>query len=100
MARRDVQPFEAMAEASPARRGSALGKVGMALAAGAAGVAWEGVRRADKRKLLADPEWAELEHPIKGRPQKVTAPDGTELHAEVFGPEDAPSIVLVHGWTC
>jgi pimeloyl-ACP methyl ester carboxylesterase len=29
----------------------------------------------------------------------VTAPDGTVLHAELFGPRDAPTIVLIHGWT-
>src|SRR5690349_7581225 len=26
--------------------------------------------------------------------------DGTELHVEAFGPEDAPTLLLVHGWTC
>src|SRR5581483_10412770 len=34
-----------------------------------------------------------------GRPLQATSADGTELHAEVFGPEDAPTIVLIHGWT-
>jgi pimeloyl-ACP methyl ester carboxylesterase len=29
----------------------------------------------------------------------VRSPDGTTLHAEVFGPDDAPTIVLAHGWT-
>jgi pimeloyl-ACP methyl ester carboxylesterase len=31
--------------------------------------------------------------------QTVTSADGTRLHVEVFGRDDAPSIVLVHGWT-
>lgn len=26
--------------------------------------------------------------------------DGTALHVEVHGPEDAPAVVLAHGWTC
>ncbi|WP_240512568.1 alpha/beta fold hydrolase [Streptomyces griseoruber] len=26
--------------------------------------------------------------------------DGTRLHVEVYGPEDAPPVVLAHGWTC
>ena len=30
----------------------------------------------------------------------VEAHDGTRLHAEVFGPDDAPTVVLVHGWMC
>lgn len=32
-----------------------------------------------------------------GRSMKITAPDGTVIHAEVFGPEQASTIVLVHG---
>jgi pimeloyl-ACP methyl ester carboxylesterase len=31
---------------------------------------------------------------------EVTAADGTSLHGRVFGPEGAPTLVLVHGWTC
>ena len=30
----------------------------------------------------------------------VTSADGTRLHLEVFGPDEAPTVVLVHGWTC
>ena len=30
----------------------------------------------------------------------VRSEDGTELHVETFGPDDAPTLLLVHGWTC
>ncbi|MQY15251.1 putative aminoacrylate hydrolase RutD [Streptomyces sp. RB5] len=30
----------------------------------------------------------------------VTSADGARLYAEVHGPEDAPAVVLAHGWTC
>ncbi|MDQ3607660.1 MAG: alpha/beta hydrolase [Actinomycetota bacterium] len=65
-----------------------------------AGVAWERQRRADRRAVEADPLKAALDTPLEGRVQEVVAADGTPLHAEVFGPEDAPTVVLVHGWTC
>lgn len=65
-----------------------------------AGIAWERQRRADRRAIEGDPLKAVLDTPLEGRVQEVAAPDGTPLHAEVFGPEDAPTVVLVHGWTC
>ncbi|CAM4207928.1 alpha/beta fold hydrolase [Nocardiopsis gilva] len=34
------------------------------------------------------------------RDLSVRSADGTRLHVEVHGPDDAPSIVLSHGWTC
>ncbi|MFF8832551.1 alpha/beta fold hydrolase [Streptomyces sp. NPDC015131] len=30
----------------------------------------------------------------------VVSADGSKLHAEVYGPEGAPTVVLAHGWTC
>ncbi len=33
-----------------------------------------------------------------GQVQRLSRPDGAELHVEVVGPEDAPPIVLTHGW--
>ncbi|MEU9390454.1 alpha/beta hydrolase [Streptomyces sp. NPDC048324] len=30
----------------------------------------------------------------------ATSADGAGLHVEVHGPEDAPAVVLAHGWTC
>lgn len=48
--------------------------------------------------LAADPEWQELQRPVHGAVHRVTAFDGTVLHAEVTGPEDAPTILLCHGY--
>jgi pimeloyl-ACP methyl ester carboxylesterase len=74
----------------------------LARAAGTAALlagAWEVQRRIDKRRIAADPATAELSRRIRGRSVEVTSADGTRLHAEVFGREDAPAVVLVHGWT-
>jgi pimeloyl-ACP methyl ester carboxylesterase len=60
---------------------------------------WLAVRELDRRRVRSDPEYPIVNAPLDGRPQTVTAPDGTALHAEVFGPEGAPTIVLTHGWT-
>jgi pimeloyl-ACP methyl ester carboxylesterase len=62
--------------------------------------AWEIQRRRDLRAVKADPEWHELNRRLDGRSSVVRATDGVRLHVETFGPDDAPAIVLVHGWTC
>jgi pimeloyl-ACP methyl ester carboxylesterase len=80
----------------------ALGVLGFA-AATAGGIGFGLLARARaadwRRRLEADPEWAELSRPIEGRPVEVRSYDGTALHAEVDGPERAPAIVLVHGYS-
>jgi pimeloyl-ACP methyl ester carboxylesterase len=63
-------------------------------------LAWHALRRHDLKVLAADPEWKELRRPLNGSPVEVVSEDGTRLHAEVFGPDGAPTIVLAHGWTC
>jgi pimeloyl-ACP methyl ester carboxylesterase len=68
--------------------------------AAAGGAAWEAQRRRDRVRVETDPEFALLHRPLRGRAQTVVSGDGTELHVEVFGDEDAPTIVLAHGWTC
>src|SRR5204862_90301 len=46
-----------------------------------------------------DPERAVLGSPPKGRRIDVRSADGTGLYAEAFGADDAPTVVLAHGWT-
>ncbi|MFC7220423.1 alpha/beta fold hydrolase [Streptomyces polyrhachis] len=38
--------------------------------------------------------------PVARRELTVTSADGSRLHVEVHGPDDAPTVVLIHGWTC
>ncbi|MCT4356234.1 alpha/beta hydrolase [Streptomyces sp. Je 1-79] len=40
---------------------------------------------------------APLPHP---REVIAVSADGARVHAEVYGPEGAPAVVLAHGWTC
>jgi pimeloyl-ACP methyl ester carboxylesterase len=69
--------------------------------AAAAGLLGAGVlaQRRFQRKIAEDPERAVLGSPPKGRPIEVRSADGTMLHAEQFGEDDAPTLVLAHGWT-
>jgi len=83
----------------PAQRRGLLA-AGALTTAAAVAAGWEVQRRRDLRQIEADPEQRVLGSPPEGRPVAVRAVDGTSLHAEVFGPDDAPTIVLVHGWTC
>lgn len=57
------------------------------------------LQRRHMRQIREDPEHALLESPPRGRPLEAVSADGTRLHAEVFGPEDGPAVVLAHGWT-
>ncbi|NBM19227.1 alpha/beta fold hydrolase [Streptomyces sp. GC420] len=38
--------------------------------------------------------------PAPARELSAVSADGSRLHVEVHGPEGAPAVVLVHGWTC
>ncbi|HEX2041632.1 MAG TPA: alpha/beta hydrolase [Acidimicrobiales bacterium] len=57
-------------------------------------------RRRIERAVTEDDQWPELQTPVPSTAVSVTSGDGTRLHAEVVGPERAPTIVLVHGWCC
>ena len=65
-----------------------------------AAAAWMALWRIDRRRVRRDPAHGLLAAPLEGRALEVRSEDGTDLHAEIFGPDDAPTIVLVHGWTC
>jgi pimeloyl-ACP methyl ester carboxylesterase len=63
------------------------------LAAGAA------IERHHLRAIARDEDYRRLRAPLDGRPLRITSADGTELYAEAFGPDDAHTVVLAHGWT-
>jgi pimeloyl-ACP methyl ester carboxylesterase len=69
--------------------------------AAATGVAAAGValQRRHLRTLASDPDYARLTAPLGGHELTVVSADGTELHAEAFGPPAAHTVVLAHGWT-
>jgi pimeloyl-ACP methyl ester carboxylesterase len=76
------------------RRGLALALgLGSAAALGAVAVA-------DARRVANDPARVWLTPPPEGRSLDVRSADGTRLHCDVLGPDDAPTVVLIHGWTC
>jgi pimeloyl-ACP methyl ester carboxylesterase len=67
---------------------------------GAAAAAWAGAALADRRRIARDPIRPALDAALNGETLRVAGAGGTELQVEVFGPVDAPAIVLSHGWTC
>lgn len=38
--------------------------------------------------------------PAPARELTAVSADGAHVHVEIHGPEDAPTVVLAHGWTC
>jgi pimeloyl-ACP methyl ester carboxylesterase len=52
-----------------------------------------------RRAVANDPMWPLLRSPLVGEAVKVVSADGVSLHAEVFGAADAPTFVLIPGWT-
>lgn len=38
--------------------------------------------------------------PVPVRELFAVSADGSRVHVEVYGPEEAPAVVLAHGWTC
>jgi pimeloyl-ACP methyl ester carboxylesterase len=58
-----------------------------------------GVRGADASKAAPKPSDRDDPHSDRGGTvQRIKRPDGSELQVEVYGPPDAPPIVLTHGW--
>lgn len=81
---------------SAARKGVAAGLGGAALA----GAAWIATQRSDRHAIEQDPRARELFADFAGSRSSVRAADGTALWTRTFGPDDAPTIIFVHGWTC
>jgi len=63
------------------------------------GVAGAAIQLRHLRRIATDPENTRLRSPAAGRALTITSADGTRLHAEAFGCEGGPSVVLAHGWT-
>jgi pimeloyl-ACP methyl ester carboxylesterase len=80
-------------------RASTAGAVLAGVGGLTATAAWAIERRRHLKRVASDPDYPALSAPPVGRSIDVPALDGTVLHAEVFGREDAPTIVLAHGWT-
>lgn len=75
----------------------AAGVASLITLAGAGAVAAAEIRT--RSAVRRDPQWAFLSSPLQGEAVAVTSADGTVLHAEVFGPDDAPTFILIPGWT-
>jgi pimeloyl-ACP methyl ester carboxylesterase len=73
----------------------------MSAVAATTGVAAAGValQRRHLQTLAKDPDYTRLTEPLDGDPLAVVSADGTELHAEAFGPPYAHTVLLAHGWT-
>ncbi len=82
--------------ARPRLTARTLSAVAAATGVAAAGV---GLQRRHLQTLAKDPDYARLTRPLGGRPLRIVSTDGTELHAEAFGPSDEHTVVLAHGWT-
>lgn len=82
----------------PALAAAGLGALGAA-AAGAA-VAYVTAQQRNRRELDQDALYQRLvDEPLRGMPVHAVSADGTELFAQAMGPDDAPTIMLVPGWT-
>ena len=69
------------------------------LAAGGVVAAGLALQRAHMKRLAGDPDWLRLSDFRHGLALPVHSADGTRIHAEVFGPDEAATVVLAPGWT-
>jgi pimeloyl-ACP methyl ester carboxylesterase len=86
--------------ATRARRRSRPGPRAIAATAALGAVAAAAaLQRRHLSTIARDEDYRRLRAPLDGRPLRITSPDGTELYAEAFGPDDADTVVLAPGWT-
>lgn len=69
------------------------------LAGGVSVVAWAVAGRWLLVPFLGAGKLSEPNATRGGSVRRVKRPDGTELQVEVYGPSDAPTLVLTHGWS-
>ena len=79
------------------RRATAAAVLGLA---GTGIASFAGADTVDRRRIKADPAYELLFEAPEHEELEAVSADGTRLHVEASGPEDAPPVVLVHGWTC
>ncbi|MFE9005216.1 alpha/beta fold hydrolase [Streptomyces sp. NPDC007875] len=51
-------------------------------------------------RRLPSPPVGPYAPPVPERELTVVSADGSRLHTELHGPEDAPAVLLAHGWVC
>lgn len=51
-------------------------------------------------RRLPSPAAGPYAPPVPERELTVVSADGSRLHTELHGPEDAPAVLLAHGWVC
>jgi pimeloyl-ACP methyl ester carboxylesterase len=76
--------------------GRLLGTAGLLTLAGVGAAVASELRH--RSAVAGSAEWELLRSPLRGEPVVAVSADGTSLHVEVFGPVDAPTVVLVPGW--
>ena len=60
-------------------------------------LAWSLLGRFVMTPLLAKPD-KDPTRPERGDPQMISSPTGSTLYVEVHGPQEAPPVILTHGW--
>jgi predicted alpha/beta-fold hydrolase len=66
---------------------------------GLALLGWSFIGRSAVLWLLARPDDTDPTHPERGAGEQLPSADGASLHVEALGPTDAPTVILVHGWS-
>src|SRR4051812_50008056 len=65
--------------------------------------AWVRTARRDAEAVRSAPARVALVRPVEGLAagsRMVRSSDGALIRVTVLGPDDAPTVVLAHGWTC
>jgi pimeloyl-ACP methyl ester carboxylesterase len=69
------------------------------LAAGIGLVTWSLIGFLPITPLLGHPRFDEPKPDRRGEVRRVDRPDGTQLHVEIYGKANGPTLVFTHGWS-